>query len=88
MRSVVRWAALWRSSNALDGPSEHLLFENCMPALFHTRAEARAWIKERYGYIASRSDLRAEPHGWKVPMPVRVQVDLKILSSLEQRRVA
>jgi hypothetical protein len=73
-RSISRWGALWRSYNALDGKREHLLCENGNPLLFRTRAEARAYIAKRYGYIKEREDLRREPHGWMLPKAVRVKV--------------
>ena len=69
---VTRWGVLWRQSSTLDGKSEHLCFENLLPVLFVTRAEARAWANARFGYIKDRPDLRAEPYGWKMPVPVRV----------------
>lgn len=55
---TVRWAAKWRSRD-----SEHICFEDRLPVLFRTRAEARAWIEQRYGYIRTRPDLQAAPHG-------------------------
>lgn len=79
--SGVRWAALWRSDNELDGKREHIMFENRMPKLFHTRAEARQWIVAKYGYIRQSPDLRREPHGWKTPIPVRVKVVLTLNKS-------
>lgn len=69
------WAAEWYSRNRIDGETRHLLGgPRGIPALFRTRAECRAWIASRYGYIAHRPDLRAEPHGWRVPRAVRVKV--------------
>lgn len=78
VKAVVRWGALWHSRNRLDGLKEFLLFEvgEFIPALFTTRRKARAWIAKRYGYIAQRSDLRKEPHGWRLPRPVRVTITL------------
>jgi hypothetical protein len=52
----------------------HLLNEDRLPCLFLTKAEATAYANERYGYIKTRPDLRAEPHGWRMPQPVRVAV--------------
>lgn len=69
-----RWAALWRSKNQLDGLNEHLLFEDCLPKLFRTRLESRQWIEEKYGYIRNRADLMAAPHGWKMPIAIRVEI--------------
>lgn len=73
---VCCWGLLWRSENRADGKSEHLIC-NCLPVLFSTRREALAYIKEHYGYIATRPDLRREPHGWKMPLPVRVTIAVK-----------
>lgn len=42
--------------------------------LFRTRSEAREWIEKEYGYLRTRPDLQAEPHGWKMPIPVRVVI--------------
>ena len=66
------WGAMWRSSNRLDGVTRHLLCENCVPKLFVTRADARQWIEEHYSYIRRRGDLKQEPHGWQMPVAVRV----------------
>jgi len=68
------WGALWRSHNNTDGIREHLLHENLLPVLFKTRAQARRFIAEKYGYIKQRDDLRREPHGWRMPIAVRVVV--------------
>ncbi len=79
---VIRWAGLWRSRNKLDGLTEHLLFENCLPKLFTTQREAKAWIYTEYGYFRNRPDLRAEPHGWMLPRPVKVKISLDDKSKL------
>lgn len=68
------WAAQWHSQNQLDGERKHLLYEDCLPKLFTTRRETREYIKAKFGYIADRPDLRAEPHGWRMPQPVKVTV--------------
>ena len=70
------WAALWRSNSALDGKREHIIYEELKPALFRTRHECREFIKQKYSYIAERSDLQDEPHGWKMPIPVKVRITL------------
>lgn len=70
------WGALWRSKNNLDGAREHLLRENLLPVMFTTRAEARAYIAEKYGYIKARKDLRCEPHGWRMPRAVPIIVSV------------
>jgi hypothetical protein len=72
----ILWAVKWQSHNELDGYRSHFMNENCVPVLFTKRAAARAWVKQTHGYVANRPDLRAEPHGWLVPRPVRVRVSL------------
>lgn len=73
----VLWGALWRSRNTASGKCQHIInATNCVPALFRTRKEARAFIIRHYGYIRDRRDLRAEPHGWLMPIPVRVKVSV------------
>lgn len=76
-----RWAVLNRSDSRLDGYCEHPEYDGTGFKLFRTRKAARAFIKERYGYIAKRPDLRAEPHGWLMPQAVRVSVTLKVLEA-------
>lgn len=69
------WAAEWYSVNRLDGETRYFLSEAPgPPSLFKTRAQCREWIKKHYGYIAHRPDLRAEPHGWRMPRAVRAKV--------------
>ena len=41
---------------------------------FKTRKDAEGFIKDRFGYIKTRPDLRAEPHGWKMPKPVKIKI--------------
>jgi hypothetical protein len=68
------WAAEWHSKNIFDGEVRHFIYENRLPKLFCTRAECRKFIKDKYGYIKTRKDLRIEPHGWRLPVPVKVKV--------------
>lgn len=70
------WGAKWISHSPY-GSREHLLHEKCLPILFRTRREARAYIKMRYGYIATRPDLRSPPHCWRMPRAVRVSVKME-----------
>lgn len=70
----VVWGALWRSRSSLDGPCSHIINVACLPVLFRTRQEAKDFIDKNYGYIKIRRDLREEPHGWRIPVPVRVTV--------------
>lgn len=94
MRKTYAWGLLWQSTNRLDGERrqlmgryslgnpdapEHLAGYNTMA--FRTRAEARAYIEKHYGYIRHRPDLRLEPHGWKMPVPVKIEV--RVFSVLE-----
>jgi hypothetical protein len=72
----VLWGALWRSNSKLDGYCSHLLNEDCLPVLFRTRRAARDYIEKKYGYIKTRDDLRAQPHGWKMPIAVQVRVSI------------
>jgi hypothetical protein len=71
---VSDWGLLWRSCSFLDGRREHLIREDCLVKMFRTRREARAYAQEKYGYIKTREDLRREPHGWRMPAPVRVSI--------------
>lgn len=73
------WAAEWYSYTVME-ESKHLIHENGLPVLFRTKRESAAYIKERYGYIATRKDLRAEPHGWRMPKPIKV-----VIVALEKR---
>lgn len=42
--------------------------------LFRTRTEARAYIRTKYGYLRERKDLQREPHGWMMPVPVKLEI--------------
>ena len=68
------WGILWHSENKLNGVTEHLIHKDCFPCLFHTRREARDSIQSNFGYIKNRPDLRLEPHGWRMPRPVKVKI--------------
>lgn len=70
-----RWAVKWEGLYHSDG-----LFESefgSRPLLFSTRAQARKYINEEWGYIRTRPDLRRPPHNWRMPEAVRVEVILK-----------
>lgn len=82
------WAALWTSKNKFDGLTRHLIYENGVPALFSKRRFARNFIRAQYGYIATRADLRAEPHGWRLPVAVKVTVALSSSHISAQTRAA
>lgn len=68
------WGVLWRTKTKSHGVTEELLCNNGIPILFRTREQAREWIDALYGYIRHRHDLRKQPHGWRMPRPVRVIV--------------
>jgi hypothetical protein len=75
----VRWAILWQSSTNLmgiDAISCGTSQTNIM--IFHTRHEARKEIWIRFGYIKDRPDLKSEPHGWKMPKPVRIKLTVEL----------
>ena len=87
------WAIKWRSENRLDGKQEYLIGRFCRRGevpdfltgydrmVFRTREQARRYIHDGYGYIAKRKDLRAEPHGWKMPIAVKVKVTVSEVCS-------
>ena len=64
------WALQWNSKNCRP----HLLHSEALPCLFRTRDEARKYANERLGYIKRRPDLREDPHGWRMPTPIRVVI--------------
>jgi len=68
------WAGQWYSQNIRDGVSRHILYDNCLPVLFRTRRQCREYIEEKYGYIKGRKDLREEPHGWRLPTAIKVEI--------------
>lgn len=74
------WGLEWHSKNQ-HGEDRHIIwpdgFSQGQPILFKTRAEAREFQQERFGYIRTRKDLRAEPHGWRMPKVVRVELELR-----------
>lgn len=76
-RVVPRWSVMWKSKNMVDGQRQYIMWHHGQPLLFTTRAGARAWIEENYGYIKTRQDLRVEPHGWRLPEAVKVDVVIR-----------
>ena len=72
--STAAWGVLWHSENRYSGIRRHLVWEHGKPVLFRTRHLARQRIWKAYRYIKHRKDLRAEPHGWRVPTAVRVTI--------------
>jgi len=72
LESAVRWGLKWHTVGF--DPHDHMMYEDRMPVLFRTRAEARQWVEKKYGYIRNRKDLRGWPHGWRIPQPIRVKI--------------
>ena len=69
------WGIEWHSVNRLDGQQRHVMWEGPgRPFFFSTRRNARAFLKAKWGYIKERPDLQAEPHGWRIPQAVRIEV--------------
>lgn len=88
--NLQRWAIQWRQDNWLDGKTSHLVIDReirnsftlkitGMPKLFFTRREASIWNERQYGYIKYRDDLRGEPHGWKMPRVVKVNISIEVV---------
>lgn len=67
------WGIQWR-----DSEGGHLIMagEPCSSTrfVFTSKKAANAYIRERYGYIATRKDLRSPPHNWRMPKAVRVVI--------------
>lgn len=75
------WAILWNSKNSLDGRQNYMMWDyGPTPLLFKTRREAREYRNEKWGYIRDRKDLRREPHGWRLPKIVRVEMNVAVLT--------
>lgn len=70
-----RWAVKWHDFFHYDG-----LFGSefgSRPLLFPTKAKAKAYIDDKWGYIRDRPDLRRPPHNWRMPKAVKVEVILR-----------
>ena len=76
--TIMRWGVLWRSVSR-RAPDSWLIFDGAGVALFVTREAAREWINSRYSYIRYRKDLRVEPHCWRMPQAVRVELTARIV---------
>ena len=53
------------------------MWKDCLPLLFVTRKECRAYIFSNYDYIRDQYDLQNPPHNWRMPKAVKVKVILK-----------
>lgn len=69
-----RWGIL-----VTHGDDMYLHMRHCIPLLFKTKREASVCIRQDFGYITKRSDLRKPPHNWRMPKPVRVTVTVDTL---------
>jgi len=73
------WSVLWHSKNCLDGIKEYIVHENQLPVLFHTKREAKEYIKRRFGYIATRKDLRIDTEPLNaIPIKRDYRVDIEV----------
>lgn len=73
--SFSAWGVTWQDAlQGCAGFRHPPYLAGCNTCLFATKAEARAHIREHWGYIATRPDLRGPPFNWRVPKPVRVNV--------------
>jgi hypothetical protein len=76
---VTRWVPAWYSKNQTDGETRRFMTFDYDQRDFicRTRRECRTLIREQWGYIAKRTDLRREPHGWRLPRAVRVRITVE-----------
>ena len=79
-----RWAIEWRCADP-EGSTHFMTTAGIEPGdpryvLFVTRHEARNWIKKHFSYIRHRKDLYHAPLYWRMPLPVRVSVNLERLT--------
>lgn len=77
MQTRQYWVVLHRRNSLLDGKVEHIQMSDCFPKFFHTRKEARSFIKEKFGYLKNRPDLRAKPHGIRAPIAIKATVTIE-----------
>jgi hypothetical protein len=74
-RPCERWAVKWNGAFHFDGAFSSEF--GSRPLLFNTRAKARKYIENKWGYIRTREDLRRPPHSWRMPIAVRVEVSFR-----------
>ena len=63
---------MWRSKNKKDGIRRHIIKSD---GVFYRKIDAAKYIEREYGYIRDWKNLRREPHGWRMPLPVRVRIE-------------
>lgn len=71
------WAIQRCSNGRLDGKTDWIM--RGRRGIFNTRTEARAYLNKHHGWMRRRLDLRAKPHGWKMPRVVRVTVTIEVV---------
>lgn len=81
----LRWTVLTCFSKASGRPS-YIQWEHCKPLLFETRRACAAFIRLRWGYMATRRDLRRAPHYWRMPQPIRVRVELVPVQNWDKKK--
>lgn len=75
MLKTERWGLIWQSKNRLDGENAHVIITQFHGyPFFFTRKEAREFRDKHYGDFRHRADLKAEPHGWRLPRVARVKI--------------
>ena len=72
---TTRWAVQWNKQFYFDG--EFGSKYGSRPLLFPTRKKATEYIREEWGFIRNREDLRRPPYNWRMPKAVRVEVILR-----------
>ena len=79
MSDLRAWAVEGHIRNRSDGDRRDLVWNRTDRfRVFETRRECRAYIEGDWGFLRTRPDLRAEPHGWRIPRAVRVTVNREI----------
>ena len=69
------WGVLWRVHTKAAGEILSIIYaETGTPVLFKSKRLAKEWIRQNHASVAQRKDLRAEPYGWRMPVPVRVSI--------------
>ncbi len=70
---MAKWGIEWNSK--VEGKS--ILWKGLTPYVFATKKKATNFIRKRWGYIATRKDLRGPPHYWRMPQAVKVRIKVE-----------
>ena len=81
MSDQLEWGVEWHSKSEVDGERRFIMWAFGHPLAFFTRKAAKDWIDENYGYIKKRPDLKGEPHGWRLPQPIRIRISVEKVES-------